>query len=392
MKTAKKILCVLLVCVMAAFGCSVMAFADDTALQFNEDGQFKIMLFADSQDDETLEATTTQLMKESLAKYTPDLVIFLGDNTVASGDEKQYTAIEALLAPVIEANVPFALVFGNHDQEQGVDKEDLLAMYQEIGGDLCLTTDAVPELYGCGNSNLTILSSDGTKTAFNLWLFDSGSSLHDEEGEWLGYDYVREDQIEWYKSTAAELKAANGGENVPALAFQHIIVPEVYEAMYPALPFAIPEMTYKGVGYIPVPSFSAHTGFIFEPPCPSYYSEGQFDAWVETGDIIGSFYGHDHVNSFTLNYKGIDITTVPTIGCNSYSDELTRGAGLITLDEKDLSTYSYEVAEMYDMALEEGSELTMVDGGKSSFHYMFMRLIAKLLDTIHNLFIGGISF
>lgn len=392
METAKKILSVLLVCVMAAFGCSFMAFADDTALQFDENGQFKIMLFADSQDDESLEATTIQLMKESIAKYEPDLVVYLGDNTVAAGYDNQYAAIQAILAPVIEANVPFAFVFGNHDQEQGVEKEDLLAMYQEIGGDLCLTTDAVPEIYGCGNSNLTILSSDGTEVAFNLWFFDSGSSLRDESGEWDGYDYVREDQIAWYEATAAELADANGGKAVPSMAFQHIIVPEVYEAMYPSLPFGIKDFTYKNVAYLPVPSFSAHTGFIFEPPCPSYYSAGQFDSWVETGDIIGSFYGHDHVNSFTVNYKGIDITTVPSVGCNSYSNEITRGVGLITLDEKDLSTYSYEVATMFDMALEDGSELTNVDGSKSAFHYMFMKLVAKMLDAIHNIFIGGISF
>ncbi|MBQ8210620.1 MAG: metallophosphoesterase [Clostridia bacterium] len=391
MKTAKKILCVLLVCIMTAFG-SVMAFADDAALKFDENGQFEIMIFADSQDDEALEATTTQLMKEALAKYEPDLVVYLGDNTVADGYDNQYTAIQAILAPVVEADVPFALVFGNHDQEQGVDKEVLLAMYQQIGGGLCLTYDT-PDLYGCGNSFLPIVSSDGTGIAFNLWFFDSGSSLRDEEtGEWLGYDYVREDQIEWYETTAAGLALANGGENVPSIVFQHIIVPEVYEAMYPSLPFGIKDFTYKDVAYLPVPSFSAHSGFVFEPPCPSYFSAGQFDSWVETGDVIASFYGHDHTNSFTTTYKGIDITTVPTVGCNSYSNDITRGVGLITLDESDLSTYSYEVVRMCDLALEEGSLLSSVDGGSSTFYCMFMNLVTKMLDAIHNLFNGGISF
>ncbi len=390
MKTAKKILCILLACMMAAL-CSVMAFADDTALQFDENGQFQIMIFADIQDDENLEATTDQLMREALAKYEPDLVVFLGDNTVAAKEVKR-EAIEALLAPTVDAGVPFALVFGNHDQEQDVDKETLLAMYKAIGGDLCLTYD-VPGLYGCGNSNLPLLSSDGTKIAFNLWFFDSGSSLRDEEtGEWLGYDYVREDQIEWYETTAAALAAVNGGKNVPSIVFQHIIVPEIYEAMFPSLPFGIKDFTYKDVAYLPVPSFSKHTGFMFEPPCPSYFSAGQFDSWVETGDVIASFFGHDHINSFTTTYKGIDITTVPSVGCSSYSNDIVRGVGLITLDESDLSTYSYDVARMCDLALEEGSLLSTVDGGSSTFYYMFMNLVTKMLDAIHNLFISGISF
>lgn len=392
MKNVKKLFSLAMVILMMTFVLPVFASAEATELQFDEDGQFQIMIFADSQDNEDLEATTTQLMKEALAKYQPDLVVYLGDNTVAQGYENQYTAIEAILAPVIEANVPFTLVFGNHDQEHDVEKEVLLEIYQEIGGDLCLATDAAPEIYGCGNSNLPILSSDGANTAFNLWFFDSGSSLRDEDGEWMGYDYVREDQIQWYEETAAALAEANGGEGVPAIAFQHIIVPEVYEAMYPSIPFTIDSYSYKGTTYIPIPSFSKHTGFVFEPPCPPYYSAGQFDSWVETGDIIAAFHGHDHTNSFTATYQDIDITTVPSVGCNSYSNDLVRGVGLITLDESDLSTYSYEAVRMYDLALEEGSELSNVDGGESTFYYTFMKLVAKMLDALHNLFIGGISF
>ena len=38
---------------------------------------------------------------------------------------------------------------------------------------LCLMRDAEPELSGCGNYNLPILSSDGQRTAFNLYFIDS---------------------------------------------------------------------------------------------------------------------------------------------------------------------------------------------------------------------------
>lgn len=387
MKKMRKILSVLMACLMIVCVAPVFASAQtDGVLRFDENGEFKIMLFADSQDDEELEETTTQLMREGIAKYNPDLVVFMGDNTVANGYDNQFAAIEQLLAPCLEAEVPFALVFGNHDQENGVEKEVLLAMYKQIGGNLCLTWDA-PGLYGCGNSNLVIMSSDNIlDPAFNLWFIDSGSSLHDENGEWLGYDYVREDQIQWYKDTAAALKVLNGGEVVPSLLFQHIIVPEVYEAMYPEIPLPIKDITYKDISYLPIPSFSKHTGCVFEPPCPSYSSAGQFDALVETGDVLGTFYGHDHTNDFTVEYQGIDITTVPTVGCNSYSEDLTRGFGLITLNEADLTTYDYETIYMFDMALEEGSLLTQVDGGNSSFHYTFIKFFRNLLDKLHSIF------
>ncbi|MEE1321546.1 MAG: metallophosphoesterase [Acutalibacteraceae bacterium] len=383
MKLTKKALAVVLAIIMltATFAITASASISDCILKFNNDGKFRIMIFADSQDDETLEETTAQLMKEALAAHNPDLVVFLGDNTVALGYENQAKAIEAIVAPCVDAGVPFTLVFGNHDQEQGVEKEVLLREYQKYPG--CLAYDAVPELYGCGNHNLPILASDGSGIAFNLWLVDSGTST-EEAG---GYDYVREDQINWYKNTAKALAALNGGKVVPAINFQHIVVPEVYDALgMMKIPVGLNEWTFGGQSYMPVPNFGSHTGFVFEPPCPSHINGGQFDAWKETGDIMATFYGHDHINSFTTSYKGIDITTVPTVGCNSYSYEINRGVGLITLDEKDLNTYEYEMLPMYDFALAEDSEIMNCEGALSKIGYQFNKLMADFLAKIHSIF------
>lgn len=383
MKLTKKVIAVITAVLMltSAFVMSASALNPfDNILKFGDDGKFKIMMFADSQDDENLEETTTQLMREALAAYEPDLVIFMGDNTVAGGYEKQAKAIEAVVTPCVEAGVPFTLVFGNHDQEQGVTNEVLLREYQKYDG--CLAYDADPALYGCGNHNLPILSSDGFGIAFNLWFIDSGTST----AEAGGYDYVREDQINWYKDTAAALKVLNGGKHVPALSFQHIIVPEVYDAVgMMKIPFGIDEFYYNDTNYLPVPNFGAYTGYIFEPPCPSHINGGQMAAWIETGDVLGTFYGHDHVNDFTTTYEGIDITTVPTVGCNSYSNDINRGVGLITLDESDLTSYSYEALRMYDFALAEGSKIPECDGALSTFEYMFYKVIDQFLTALHDM-------
>lgn len=386
METVRKILAVILSCFAVLTSLSVVSFAKgETKLQFNSDGKFTIMIFADNQDNEEIEETTTQIMTEALAKYEPDLVVFLGDNTVSASAETHYIAIEALLAPTIEANVPFALVFGNHDQENvGGDKELLLNMYQEIGGELCLTTDAAPEIYGCGNSNLTILSSDGKNTAFNLWFFDTGSALVLEDGSRDGYDYVRDDQVEWYEKTETALKAANGGKSVPSMVFQHIIVPDVYNAIYSVeLPFETDGYTYEGITYLPVPSFSKYNGIIMEPCSPSYYHSNQFDAWVEHGDVIAMFCGHDHINDFQTEYQGIGINNVSTVGGSAYHDNISRGVGLVTLDESDLSTYEYEMVYMFDLALEEGSQISEVEGGRSKFYYRVVKYFRKFINGVH---------
>lgn len=389
MKTLRKSLAVLLAVLMLMTACIMSASAfglENEVLRFNEDGKFRIMLFADSQDDETLAETTAQLMREALDAHNPDLVVFLGDNTVAGGYENQAKAIEAIVAPCVEREIPFTLVFGNHDQEQGVTNEVLLREYQKYPG--CLAYDADPSLYGCGNHNLPIFSSKGIGLAFNLWFMDSGTTT----AEAGGYDYVREDQINWYKNTAATLKALNGGEMLPAIHFQHIIVPEVYDALgMPTLPFGIEDFKYDGKNYLPVPNFGAYEGFLFEPPCPSHINGGQMDAWLETGDVIATFYGHDHINDFTTNYKGIDITTVPTVGCNSYSNDINRGVGLITLDENDLTTYEYEALRMYDFALAEGSKIPECEDALSTFEYTFYKVIDKILTFLHEM-VSAFSF
>lgn len=377
-----KILSVFMAMLMMLAVIPLSASAEEKTLQFGEDGKFTIMMFADIQDDQDVEETTIALMNDSLDKYKPDLVIYLGDNTVAKGYDNQKKAIEVITEPCVSRDVPYAIVFGNHDQEQGVTKEKLLEIYQSFG---CLTTDADPAIYGCGSCNLPILSSDGTKTAFNLWLMDSGSRNPDKSVG--GYDYVRKDQIEWYEKTAAALKAENGGETVPSINFQHIIVPEVYEAMYPPLPFkGLKDTTYKGTTYLPVPYFSAHKGMIFEPPCPPYVTDGQFDSWLKTGDVIATFHGHDHINYFTTNYQGIDINCVPSVGCNSYHNELVRGVGLLTIDENNPKDYSYELIHMFDMAVAEDSTILAAQGAKIKPFYYLVKAVYTLFDKIHILF------
>lgn len=383
MKTMKKLMSIVLSCMLVMFVVPMFASAEgNTVLQFNENGKFTIMMFADIQDDENVEETTLQLMNEALDKYDPDLVVYLGDNTVASGYDNQYAAIKIITEPCVSRNIPYSIVFGNHDQEQGVEKEDLLAMYQSCG---CLTYDAAPEIFGCGSCNLPVMSSDGTRMAYNLWFIDSNSRNADKEVG--GYDYVHEDQVEWYKNTAEAIKAANGGVAVPAINFQHIVVPEVYEALrFPKLPVSVKGSTYdvKGKTYLPIPNPSTYSGLMCEHPCPPNVADGQLDAWLEEGDVVASFFGHDHTNSFTTYSNGIALTTVPTAGCNSYSSDLNRGVGLLTLDEN--GGYTYELVKMYDMALAEGSNIKNVDGGKNTVYYRFIKLFSELLEKILNSF------
>lgn len=360
-----------------AISSAIPAFAADNSdvLRFDENGEFKIIHMTDFQDDYPLEAETLTYINYVLEKYEPDLVVLGGDNCVASAETKE-AAIEQIVTPFVENEVYFTLVFGNHDDEQGVDKDTLLTYYQKYGGKYCLAYDADPSLHGSAIHNLPILSSDGKEIKFNIWLFDTGTYVYDEEGNRLGYDSVTPDQIEWYKSTSKELEEKVGGK-VPALAFQHMVPPDVYEAMFIDIPFDLSPITetYNGGKHYPVilPDTSAFKGHIQEPPSPGVYNYGHYDAMVENGDVLAVLVGHDHKNSYEVEHKGVTIINTPGITYHAYSSEFIKGSRLITINEDNTNEFTSELLAVNDIAVKDAdfAEAMGINRLEAAFYSIF---------------------
>lgn len=356
-------------------------------LKFDENGKFKIMHLCDVQDTYPMNQTTKEFLNEVLSEQKPDLVILGGDNTVCSGEVKA-EGVKELCDIFVNNETYFTLVFGNHDHQQGVDKETLLRYYQQFGGEYCLAYDAVPELTGVGTHNLTVMNSDETKVAYNLYMMDS-NTYYPEENNSLGYDAVHEDEIEWYRATSETLKAENGGEAVPAMMFQHIIVQEICDKLFIESAFSIGKGTQTFVDadgkehyytYLPKVT-NLSNGLLFERPCPGYINYGQLDALVAVGDVKAIFSGHDHINNFSVNIDGVDV--VNTAGCtyHSYGKDVNRGCRFIILDENDLSGYETCTYTIAEQALKEGSALTEL-GDITKAGATFAQIGTVLLDML----------
>ena len=193
--------------------CSGAVTESTAKLQFNKDGTFKIMLVADIQDDHHLIPATLEYFEMAMESEKPDLIVLLGDNisgvpsdfkNIETARKNTAKAIDCYMSFFEEKGVPVAMVFGNHDTENEVTKEEQMQMYMSY--DCCLAIDEGDEVSGCGTYNVPVLSSDGTKTAFNLWFFDS--ALHDAEKGIS--DNIQQDQIDWYISESERLKKENG--------------------------------------------------------------------------------------------------------------------------------------------------------------------------------------
>lgn len=266
-------------------------------LKFKENGEFRILVIADAQDTDTPQTETTDIIRYSIERTSPDLIILLGDNIAGDFDgvtpKRTKAAIKALIDTIGEKEIPFALVFGNHDHEGLVyrcgfeEKEAKEFILEEfLKSPQCLAVKGEPAS-GVGTYNLPIISSDGSKTAFNLWLMDSGT--YDSNG---GYGFVQKDQTDWYIKKSDELKEQNGGKPVPSFLFQHIPVPEVYRLMkkYPLYVLgsvsggsALFKGFYKGL--------KNRQGEFREAPCCSNTPHNQFATWKSREIFCAHFSG-----------------------------------------------------------------------------------------------------
>ena len=202
-------------------------------MRFNSDGKIKIMQITDIQEIPDVSPDTIKLINAALEEEKPDLVVLTGDQIKGYGVsykgkgealiESVAETVGKLLKPVTDRHIPFAVTFGNHDRQVGISNKDQFEkIYKALPG--CVG-EQVEGIDGGGTYNIPILSSDGERTAFNLYLFDSGT---DAKGG--GYEPFDPEIIDWYKKKRDELKAQNG-DYIPSLVFQHIPMFEHYNVL-----------------------------------------------------------------------------------------------------------------------------------------------------------------
>lgn len=275
-------------------------------LNFREDGTFVIVQFTDIhwRNGTEPDQSSRVLMESVLDAEQPDLIVYTGDVIAGKGCDDPAESYRAAVALAEERGIPWAAVFGNHDDEGTLSREQLAQVQLEHRH--CLSQIGPSDI--AGTSNYILQVQDGSQTAALLYMLDSGSySPLEAIG---GYDWFRRDQIEWYIAQSRRFTGGNGDQPVPALAFFHIPLPE----------------------YDEVWNFHTCYGQKLEAVCSPRMNTGMFAAMVEMGDVMGTFVGHDHVNDYTGELHGIHLCYGRATGYNTYPrDHSPRGARMIRL-------------------------------------------------------------
>ncbi len=319
---------------------------------FVTDGDFKVMQLTDihigagfmstQKDNMAINAVSSMIRAEK-----PDLVCISGDIgypvPFQSGTINNKSDA-VIFAEMMEAlGVYWAPVFGNHDTESFslYDREDIGEIYESEEYPHCLFQAGPEDIYGVGNYVINVKNTKGEITQ-SIFMMDSNDYTSNSILSSLSWDYdcIHTDQIEWYKSTVDSLTAENGGTVPKSIVFFHIPLIEVKDAWY----------EYRDNGYQDTENVQyiygkagegegdIMTGLGVEDTAVVFCSEhnnGFFDALAEKGSTQAMFFGHDHLNTFSIYYKGIRMTYGYSVDYLAYKGISTigsqRGCTMITV-------------------------------------------------------------
>lgn len=327
----------------------------DRKLRFNKNGKFVIMQVSDTQDLQFARHAMKKMLNIAYDRVDPDLVVLTGDNILGNhlrdarfGSRKviktrdgEYEAMKKAISHVVEPlekrSIPFAMIYGNHDDMNWVTKEEQADIYRAYPFNVGL--DDPKEGIDCDTYNIPIYSSTGDDIKYNIWMMDSAG--YDKYNDKC-YSYVSKAAVDWYVEKSNELKAQNGGKCVDSLMFQHIPFPEAAKLVTECdendpdvIPFG--GNTRDGKRF-KVDRNKVKCGVMGEYPACCEENFGQFDAIKKQGDVRAVVFGHDHLNNFEAELDGVNIVQTACASFRCYGDR-NRGVRVFILDEKDTSKY-----------------------------------------------------
>lgn len=265
------------------------------SLRVRKDGKFKILQIADlhlstglgvCRDPEPpnhnggkcdADPRTLEFVGSVLDSEKPDLVVLSGDQVNGETAPDAQSAVFKYAELFISRQIPFATIFGNHDDEGSLSREALMQLSESLPYSLGIHGPAAVD--GVGNYYLEVLAhKSSAHSALTLYFLDTHGYSPDER-QFRGYDWLKKSQIDWFRATSKDLKNSashSGYSHVHMdMAFIHIPLPE-----------------YRNQNDIVDASGKAR-----ESPTAPGFNSGFKQALVDEG-VLAVSCGHDHVNDY----------------------------------------------------------------------------------------------
>ena len=283
-------------------------------------------------DAKALNAVASMITTEK-----PDLVVVTGDLAypifMQTGTINNKASAELFATLMESLGVYWTMSFGNHDVESNsiYSKEDIVDFYSQYPH--CLLQKGPDDIDGIGNQVINIVNSDNVITR-SFILLDSHAYA---EGHIpvisSKYDNIHENQIEWYKKTVNELNAKNEAvisalpsEKAEKYAEEYSVVNTSLFFHIPVAEFADSWDELAANDFKDTENVKFFYGVQDEKVCCSPTEDAMFETVLEMGSTDSIFCGHDHVNTYSVDYKGVRLTYGMSIDYLAYIGISKKGA------------------------------------------------------------------
>lgn len=296
----------------------ISASAQKRDLKFNEDGSFKVLQFTDIHmvaGMEDQQAKVFARIRYAVNEEKPDLIAVTGD--VVTGGRPCRPVLKNFLDTLDSYNIPFLIVFGNHDREQDMTIPEMSSL-------IASCRNSINTLNGDGilaDMRIPVASTDSKVPGLEIYAMDSHTSIQPGstyEGKPIRYEWFTFDQVKWIRSEFQK-SAKKYDCIVPSVAFFHIPLPEFLEAWQNTTESYFTHNNVKGVRG----EYGGH----------SRINSGMFAAMLEGGSTMGVFCGHDHDSDFIVNHMGIALAYGRFSGEDTTYHHLLHGTRVIVFNQ-----------------------------------------------------------
>ncbi|RSX54931.1 Ser/Thr protein phosphatase family protein [Bifidobacterium dolichotidis] len=322
--------------------------------------------------------------------------------------QKVEACVGSFLEPIVRRGIPFAVTYGNHDFQCGISLEEQDKIYQSFEG--CMnpvdraseaqpmmpslrneasrksrrktrrqqvialrnaarsltrrvnsrvsqglqriagqtSTDQNPLSCEPGTFALPIQSSDGTHAAMAVVLVNSGDY---EPGG--GYGAPSPTAIRWL-TRVMNVMSANRVGKMPAIAFQHIPAPEIYDCLKPVSRFTVNGIRgyrkFSDRVFVVDKRRCRPQSTMNERPCCAENNVGEVQAMRNAGGYFALYAGHDHSNTFIGDIGNFELGYTPTAGFTSYGPKSSdRALRLFVFNEHHPAQYETRLLKYGDL-------------------------------------------
>ena len=258
-------------------------------------------------------------IKELVDRVKPDLITVSGDVAWA-GNKMAYEALGKFLDSF---KIPWAVVWGNHDNQGGPQLiEEVVQLYENFS---FFCYERGDESLGNGNYVIGIEENGALVEAIIMMDSHDRMPFTDKDGN-VGEAWAKliPEQIVWYRNQIEMLKKLGCKET--------ILITHIPIFAYRRAFEAVNSEELVGVGHEEVSCYAVE--------------DGVFEAVKELGSTKHIIVGHDHVNNWMIPYEGVQLIYALKTGPGCYWEPELNGGTAIRITSDGVADVHHEFVEV----------------------------------------------